>query len=315
MPARPARRVEVPRQARCAGCRRTRARPRTGAATAGRASRPCSSVTGARGSCSAATTARCTSSTRRPGQDILPPFPTGDIIKGSVSVDPDGFPLVYIGSRDNYFRVIAIDRPAADRAVEAVRRTTVSPDEVERRLGRQRSRARRLPLRGRREQPDPHREAQPRRRDPTGSSPSHRSSCGTRPGWDDELIARRRLSEVSIENSVAISGNTLYFAQLRWARAGLGHRPTARRHGRRRRGSFRFWTGDDTDASVVVDEAGHALRRLGVGAPQRARRTTVGQMWKLEPGATRQPVGLVPARPGRGQGRGVWGRRASTATS
>ena len=25
------------------------------------------------------------------GQDILPPFPTGDIIKGSVTVDPDGF--------------------------------------------------------------------------------------------------------------------------------------------------------------------------------------------------------------------------------
>ena len=45
------------------------------------------------------------------GQDILPPFPTGDIVKGSVSVDPDGLPLIYIGSRDNYFRVIAIDRP------------------------------------------------------------------------------------------------------------------------------------------------------------------------------------------------------------
>src|SRR4029450_6287051 len=27
----------------------------------------------------------------------------------SVTVDPDGFPLVYTGSRDNYFRVLAID--------------------------------------------------------------------------------------------------------------------------------------------------------------------------------------------------------------
>ena len=47
------------------------------------------------------------------GEDILPPFPTGDIIKGSVTIDPDGYPLVYIGSRDNYFRVVAIDRPVA----------------------------------------------------------------------------------------------------------------------------------------------------------------------------------------------------------
>ena len=45
------------------------------------------------------------------GEDILPPFPTGDIIKGSVTVDPDGFPLVYSGSRDNELHVIAIDRP------------------------------------------------------------------------------------------------------------------------------------------------------------------------------------------------------------
>lgn len=36
------------------------------------------------------------------GEDILPPLPTGDIIKGSVTIDPDGYPLVYTGSRDNY---------------------------------------------------------------------------------------------------------------------------------------------------------------------------------------------------------------------
>jgi hypothetical protein len=44
------------------------------------------------------------------GERILPDFPTGDIIKGSVTIDPDGFPLVYTGSRDNFYRVIAIDR-------------------------------------------------------------------------------------------------------------------------------------------------------------------------------------------------------------
>ena len=45
------------------------------------------------------------------GQDIIPPFPTGDIIKGSVTIDPQGYPIVYSGSRDNYLRAIAFDRP------------------------------------------------------------------------------------------------------------------------------------------------------------------------------------------------------------
>src|SRR5439155_13357336 len=39
------------------------------------------------------------------------PFVTGDLIKGSVTVDPDGFPLLYTGSRDDNYRVLALDRP------------------------------------------------------------------------------------------------------------------------------------------------------------------------------------------------------------
>ncbi len=45
------------------------------------------------------------------GEEILPPLETGDLAKGAITVDPDGYPLVYAGSRDNELRVIAIDRP------------------------------------------------------------------------------------------------------------------------------------------------------------------------------------------------------------
>ena len=45
------------------------------------------------------------------GEDIIPPFPTGDIAKGAITVDPDGYPLIYAGSRDNHFRVISFDGP------------------------------------------------------------------------------------------------------------------------------------------------------------------------------------------------------------
>jgi hypothetical protein len=44
------------------------------------------------------------------GNAILPPFVTGDLIKGSVTVDPDGYPIVYVGSRDNRLRAIAFRR-------------------------------------------------------------------------------------------------------------------------------------------------------------------------------------------------------------
>ena len=44
------------------------------------------------------------------GHDILPLFPSGDLVKGSVTVDPNGFPLVYVGSRHSFFRVLAFDR-------------------------------------------------------------------------------------------------------------------------------------------------------------------------------------------------------------
>jgi hypothetical protein len=43
------------------------------------------------------------------GKATRKPFPTRDLVKGSVTLDPDGFPLIYIGSRDDDFRIIAID--------------------------------------------------------------------------------------------------------------------------------------------------------------------------------------------------------------
>lgn len=42
------------------------------------------------------------------GERTRPDFDMGDIIKGSVTLDPDGFPLLYTGSRDPRFRIIAL---------------------------------------------------------------------------------------------------------------------------------------------------------------------------------------------------------------
>src|SRR5262245_43143159 len=107
------------------------------------------------------------------------------------------------------------------------------------------------------------------------------------PGWDDQLLAELGDSQVSIENSVAVSGNTVYFANSGglvqgWDISGL-------REGRMPRRTFRFWTGDDTDASVVVDERGF-LYVASEWERHNARATDVGQIMKLDPRHPNRPV-------------------------
>ena len=44
------------------------------------------------------------------GERTRPDFNMGDIVKGSVVLDPDGYPILYAGSRDSRYRLIALDR-------------------------------------------------------------------------------------------------------------------------------------------------------------------------------------------------------------
>ncbi len=44
------------------------------------------------------------------GKQTRSPIATGDIVKGTPTIDPDGYPIVYFGSRDNFLRAVALDR-------------------------------------------------------------------------------------------------------------------------------------------------------------------------------------------------------------
>jgi hypothetical protein len=219
------------------------------------------------------------------GQDILPPFPTGDIIKGSVTVDPDGFPLVYSGSRDGYYRVLAIDRPQATElwklSADDVSPTKWNDDWDGSGLvlndflfeGGENSQFHIVKLN--------------RGTGADGLVSVAPELVFNTPGWDDELLANAG-SEVSIENSVAISGNTVYFANSGglvqgWDISGLltGAGPPTR--------TFRFWTGDDTDASIVVDEQG-MLYGGSEWERHNAQGAQVGQLWKLNPANPAAPL-------------------------
>ena len=70
-----------------------------------------------------------------PAQRILPDVETGDLIKGTPTIDPEGYPLVYAGSRDDLLRVIALDRPGVAEVLWSLDSESRAAGDVERRLG------------------------------------------------------------------------------------------------------------------------------------------------------------------------------------
>ncbi len=219
------------------------------------------------------------------GERLLPDFPVGDIIKGSVTVDPDGYPLLYTGSRDSFFRVIALDREQPTElwslSAESVYPTLWNDDWDSSPLvlddylfeGGENSQMHIVKLN--------------RDYDENGLVTVSPELVWNAPGWDDQQLADLGDDEVSIENSVAISGNTLYFSNSGglvqgWDIAGLADGATPER-------IFRFWAGEDMDASLVIDEEGFIYG--GVEYEKgRARGQEVGQLLKLDPRNPEDPV-------------------------
>jgi hypothetical protein len=239
------------------------------------------------------------------GANVLSPFKTGDIIKGTVTTDPDGYPLTYSGSRDNYFHIIATDRGPAPvelwrlSAYDGVQQVwnddwDSSPLIIDDYLfeGGENSWFYIIKLN--------------RGYDAAGKVTINPQVVFKTPSWDQELWNTVSDHQFSIENSVAISGNTVYFGNSAgliqgWDISGLKEGKTPTR-------SFRFWTGDDTDASVVIDKDGF----LYVGAEyenRNARSTQVGQIMKLDPRKPDDPLVWSVKDQGGGKA-GVWGTLA-----
>lgn len=221
------------------------------------------------------------------GERILPDFPTGDLIKGTVTVDPDGYPLVYSGSRDNEYRVLSIDGP---EPVElwSMHADDFSPTKwnddwdssgliIDDYLfeGGENSQFVIVKLN--------------RGYDASGAVTVDPEVVFNTPAWDEQLLADIGDEVVSVESSPTIVGNTVYFANsggliqgydiegLAGLGDGGGVAPTR---------NFRFWTGDDTDATVVADAEGmlyvaSEYERAGTAA----RSDAVGQLMKLDPTA------------------------------
>ena len=219
------------------------------------------------------------------GRDLRAPLLTGDIIKGTPTIDPDGYPLVYFGSRDNKLRILALDRG------EAVELWNFTAD---------------LSVEGRWNDDW---DANPRivndimfegsensiyyiwklnrGYDADGLVTVEPELLLKLPTWNQELLDLIAQScnlvstcmATSVENTTAVFEGRIYFANSAGRVLGLditdieeGDAPIV----------FDYWIGDDVDASIVVDEEG----MLYVSAEyERYFQTAqeLGQLVKLDP--------------------------------
>jgi outer membrane protein assembly factor BamB len=221
------------------------------------------------------------------GLPLRPPLPTRDLAKGSATSDPDGFPLYYAGSRDGRFRIVATDRREplvlwSIHGATSVDRPLRNDDWDAAALvvddvlfeGGENGWLYVIRLH--------------RRYDALGLVKVAPEVIATVPGWDDELLEVLGDTEVSIENSVALQDGILYFANSGGLVQGWDVSDVLEGGSGLRR-VFRFWTGDDTDASVVIDEAGDLYvaseyQRFG------DRSREVGQLMKLDPSRRNDPL-------------------------
>jgi len=238
------------------------------------------------------------------GEAIIPAFQTGDIIKGSVSVDPT-YPIVYSGSRDGYLRAIAIDRPepvelwrlSASAAGPPVWNDDWDPSPIIRDgwliTGGENSYFHVVKLN--------------QSIGADGLVAMNPELVWSTPGWDDELLRSIGGNNVSIENSVAMHGDVAYFANSGGLVQGWDLGPLLRGEGTPAQ-TFRFWTGDDTDASIVIDDEG--MLYVGVEWERHLDRARdVGQFVKLNPADTENPVvWSIPIQ--HADKDGVWGTAA-----
>ncbi|MEM7338824.1 MAG: PQQ-binding-like beta-propeller repeat protein [Actinomycetota bacterium] len=234
------------------------------------------------------------------GDEVLPSYRTGDIVKGTVTVDPDGFPLLYTGSRDDFYHVVALDRDEPEAlwrlSAEAVQPTLWNNDwdgsglviDDYLFIGGENGRFFVVKLN--------------RDYDADGLVTVDPEITFSTESWDSELLDAVNDTQVSVENSVAISGDVVYFTNSAglvqgWDISGLPEGDDPER-------VFRYWSGDDTDATIVIDDEG--MLYLGAEYERGNQRSRdLGQIIKLDPSNPDDPL-VWSREANEGLGSGIW---------
>ena len=245
-------------------------------------------------------------------EELRPSYDMGDIIKGTVTLDPDGFPLLYAGSRDPRFRILALDGEEV-REVWSLHAKAVegmwnddwdsNPVVVDDMLyvGGENSWWFAIKLN--------------RGYDDDGMVTVDPQIMYQTPAWTDDLfdlLGRQH----SVENSTAIFGQKAYFATSGGRVVGVDLTDIENGNAEV---FFDWWMGDDIDSTITIDEEGflyvvaHADHEKSNNTAARRVRE-VGQLVKLDtsvpiddPLTSLAPIvwsAEIPAA--RGQDTGAW---------
>jgi outer membrane protein assembly factor BamB len=225
------------------------------------------------------------------GQPMRPDLVTGDLAKGSATSDSDGYPLYYGGSRDNNLRVIALDRPKPTVLWEVNADTSVpdprwnndwdgAPLQIGDYLLEGGENSWFYVIRLNRHY-DSHHLVQ-----------VNPKIVMTVPGWDSQFLAELGDGDISIENSVAFYKGVVYFSNSGGLVQGWDISDILK-GGTHYKRVFRFWDGDDTDASIVIDPQGYLYvsRHVEENVPRStAMDHKIGGLMKLDPRKPNNPL-------------------------
>ena len=236
------------------------------------------------------------------GQRILPDVETGDIIKGTPTIDPEGYPLVYSGSRDDLLRIVALDRPGVAEVLWTLDSESQCPclwnDDWDSSpaiigdymiVGSESSRFWVVKLN--------------RSYDDAGKVQVAPKVVFTDEAWDQQVLTDNGGGDkhASVESSVTIVGDTAYFGTsaglvLGYDLAGLDDGVTPKQ-------VLRFYTAGDNDPTVVADDEGMLYVANTNDRPNNPRVDTkvdqttvgpgvtqVGQLTKLDPSKPEDPI-------------------------
>ncbi|MEM6324518.1 MAG: PQQ-binding-like beta-propeller repeat protein [Pseudomonadota bacterium] len=238
------------------------------------------------------------------GTPVRAPFKTGDIIKGSVSLDPSGAPIVYFGSRDNYLRAIRLDE---GEATLLWRQSSLSGDGIWNNdwdanplilgdtllTGSENSWFYTVALN--------------RGTDAQGNATIAPEVVNRTPGFTNELFRLVGDRMVSIESSALVLGGNVYFANSGGLVQGYDIAQLLAGATRDDALIFEYHMGEDVDATLVADADGY----LYVSAENEGRRNSAkalsGQLAKLDPRRPHDPLVWALTLPGTVGGKGgIW---------
>ncbi len=212
------------------------------------------------------------------GKRLRPDFQTGDIIKGSVSLDPDGYPLLYFGSRDNKFRILSLNDNEEAKEIWSIDASDVAPilwnndwdgnasivDDILY-IGGENSWMFAIQLN--------------RSFHADGTVAVDPKILMQFPLWTDKLLEDIGDKMVSIENSPAFYDNRVYIANGGGRVVGFDVSDIKNKS---IRVVFDYWLGDDIDASIVIDQDGMLYVSSEIDRDI-SKTIDIGQVTKLDP--------------------------------